>query len=246
MSDLELDRPYKRNDKGPKVRLVQEWLCLHDIQVKLDGEFGPATEGAVKLFQQRSGLEQDGVVGPLTFSTLIRPMTDAIQTLPIGNGDLGGVVVLYAHQHLKSQPQEVGGENMGPWVRLYMNGLEGPPAKWCAGFACYVLKQACDTIGAPLPLQPSYSCDELANRAKQRGIFLAGGATLDHSPLKPGSLFLNRKTPTDWYHTGIVTHVNGESFQTIEGNTNEDGSAEGFEVCERVRPYGSRDFVLIH
>ena len=246
MSDVELDRSYKRDDKGPKVRLIQEWLCLRGVKVKLDGDFGPATEGAVKRFQQDAGLEPDGIVGPLTFATLIRPMTDATQTLPIGDGDLGGVIVLYARRHLQSHPQEVGGENNGPWVRLYMNGLEGPAAKWCAGFACYVIKQACDTVGVPLPLQCSYSCDELAHRAKQRGLFLSGGHGVDHSPLTPGSLFLNRRTPTDWFHTGIVTRVDDESFQTIEGNTNEGGGAEGFEVCERVRPYGPRDFVLIH
>jgi len=246
MSDVELDRVYKRGDQGPKVKLIQEWLSLQGVKVKLDGDFGPATEGAVKAFQQQSGLAQDGVVGPITFATLIQPMTDAMQTLPIGDGDLGGVIVLYARRHLQSHPHEVGGENMGPWVRMYMRGMEGPAARWCAGFVCAVIQQACETVGAPLPVQPSFSCDDLATGAKQRGIFLAGGTGLDHSPLTPGSLFLNRRTPTDWFHTGIVTQVDNESFQTIEGNTNEGGSAEGFEVCQRVRAYGARDFVLIH
>jgi len=33
-------------------------------------------------------------------------------------------------------------------------------------------------------------------------------------------------------------------FQTIEGNTNDDGSREGYEGCQRVRGYASKDFIV--
>lgn len=245
MSDLELDRDYKRKDQGPKVKLIQEWLCLNGLQVKLDGDFGPATEAAVKLFQTNSKLTPDGVVGPKTFARLIRPMTRALNPIPAANGSLGQLVVLYARQHATNAPREIGGENRGPWVRLYMGGNEGTEWAWCAGFACFVLKQACTTLAASLPIQPSFSCDEIAKSAQQRDIFLAGAAGADHARLTPGSFFLNRKTAGDWVHTGIVTHVESEAFQTIEGNTNDEGSREGYEVCQRVRPFGARDFILI-
>ena len=39
----------------------------------------------------------------------------------------------------------------------------------------------------------------------------------------------------DWTHTGIVTKVEGKMVHTIEGNTNDEGSREGFEVCQRIR-----------
>ena len=37
----------KRGDEGERVKVLQEWLCLNDRRVSIDGEFGPATEAAV-------------------------------------------------------------------------------------------------------------------------------------------------------------------------------------------------------
>ena len=53
MSELELDKNYEKGMEGDKVKLIQEWLCLHGFYVSIDGDFGPATEQAVKDFQQR-------------------------------------------------------------------------------------------------------------------------------------------------------------------------------------------------
>ncbi|MGH8565940.1 MAG: hypothetical protein ACREXW_18380 [Gammaproteobacteria bacterium] len=33
--------------------------------------------------------------------------------------------------------------------------------------------------------------------------------------------------------------------RTIEGNTNDDGSREGYEVCARTRDYNEMDFIKI-
>jgi hypothetical protein len=61
----------------------------------------------------------------------------------------------------------------------------------------------------------------------------------------PGSFFLVRNAPTDWTHTGIVVNASDETFKTIEGNTNDDGSREGYEVCARTRGYSNMDFIKI-
>jgi len=35
------------------------------------------------------------------------------------------------------------------------------------------------------------------------------------------------------------------SFATIEGNSNEEGSSNGFEACARQRGYDKKDFIRI-
>src|ERR1700739_1357092 len=56
-----------RGSEGRQVKLLQK--ALH---VKVDGIFGPETEGAVVMFQKRQGLEADGIVGPRTKAALSR------------------------------------------------------------------------------------------------------------------------------------------------------------------------------
>lgn len=245
MKELTLDRTYRRDVAGPRVRPIQEWLSLHGFAVVPDGDFGPATEAAVRAFQAKRRLKKDGVVGGKTWAALIRPMTDALAPIAPGRRSLGALVVAYARQHLRSAPREVGGQNAGPWVRLYMDGCEGKDWPWCAGFACFVVKQACDARGDPHPVRFSVSCDSLAASARERGRFLSEKERAETGGLKPGALFLNRRTPTDWVHTGIVIGVGPDTIETIEGNTNDEGSREGYEVCRRMRGYAGKDFVRI-
>jgi peptidoglycan hydrolase-like protein with peptidoglycan-binding domain len=191
MSDQQLQKPLRRGDKQGQVKLIQEWLSLHGHHVAIDGDFGPATEEAVKEFQRASGVGITGIVDGDTFGRLIAPMTAAVASLP-GNGrSLGELVVAYAMQHLAQHPLEIGGQNRGPWVRLYMDGNEGQPWAWCAGFACFCLKRACETLRESVPVTPSFSCDTLAAAAKAKGKFVgrdkAGPAVSSWSVTPPAT-----------------------------------------------------------
>ena len=47
----------------------------------------------------------------------------------------------------------------------------------------------------------------------------------------------------DFYHVGVVDEVTPEAFSTVEGNSNDDGSADGHEVARRWRGFGGKAFV---
>jgi hypothetical protein len=126
-----------------------------------------------------------------------------------------------------------------------MDGNEGPDWPWCAGFAGFILKQACRALQTPPPFKTSVSCDVLAEEAQKKGIFLPEAEAKKRELITPGSLFLVRRTPTDWVHTGIVVKAGEAVFQAIEGNTNDEGSREGYEVCKRTRGYEKKDFIII-
>lgn len=240
----------KRGDRGKQVKLVQEWLCLHGILVDIDGDkhgggFGPATEAAVREFQNRLiHTKVDGVVDEKTMNALLRPLNDAMAPVaPAANAGL--TICRTAQRHLAMHPREVGGQNMGPWVRAYMDGHEGREFAWCAGFACTVLKQAFEAHGQKPPFPKTYSCDSLARMNGSRLVRPSNGIAARNAGLRPGAVFLIRRTETDWTHTGIVTNFHDNYFNTIEGNSNDEGSREGHELCARMRGYSRKDFIPV-
>jgi len=245
MKEMVLAKELKKKAKGKTVRLVQEWLSLHGFHLAADGDFGPATEYAVKQFQKKKKLKEDGIVGQGTFEQLILPMTTALKPIAPGRRTPGQLVIAYAKQHLKQHPVEIGGQNKGPWVRLYMKGNEGLEWPWCAGFVSFILTQAYGSLNISLPIKTSFSSDILATNAKEKEKFLAESQIQEKALIKAGSIFLNRRVTNDWVHTGIVLKAEEEFFHTIEGNTNDEGSREGYEVCQRIRGYKKKDFIMI-
>ena len=55
----------KKGDKGTQVKRLQQFLnwCIN-AKLTVDGSFGDKTEKAVKAFQKKYGLTQDGLFGP--------------------------------------------------------------------------------------------------------------------------------------------------------------------------------------
>jgi hypothetical protein len=250
MSELELAVTLQRGDTGFDVQRVQEWLTLGGSRLQIDGQFGPATEDAVKKYQSTVGVPTDGTVTPALFALLVAPMKAALATIAPAGRSLPLLAVAYAEQHLAQHPREVGGNNRGPWVRLYMGGHDGPRWRWCAGFACYCLGQAAQGLGVPLPIQASYSCSVLGDRARAAGTLLDGDDPTTRGALTPGSLFLVRGASEEWQHTGIVAGVGTGSFATVEGNSSENGGSDDYEVCSNTRGWTdaagvARDFILI-
>lgn len=238
--------PIKRGAKNMQVKRVQEWLNFHGVgRPAMDSEFGPATELCVKQFQKKKGLPVTGVVDKATFDRLVAPMRAALKPIPANGKSLNQLIVAYARQHIKQRPRELGGQNRGPWVRLYMDGQDGDGQLWCAGFATFPIKQAAEQLHKDMPVLRSFGVANIANDAKAKHHFLAMPGAGERKKIKPGSLFLERGGPTGFLHCGIVTGVNGDTMATIEGNSNEGGSSNGFEALARTRGFKAMDFALV-
>ena len=72
----------QRGSSGPDVALVQTWLngirdsCTWHAALTVDGKFGANAEKAVREFQLRYGLKEDGKVGANTWIVLYARFAD--------------------------------------------------------------------------------------------------------------------------------------------------------------------------
>jgi hypothetical protein len=64
--------PIKKGAKGDLVVWAQEHLISAGYRLGVDGGFGPTTRRAVLGFQRARGLTADGIIGPETWSALLR------------------------------------------------------------------------------------------------------------------------------------------------------------------------------
>ena len=61
----------KPGDTGAQVKVLQRALAsLGFSTAKIDGQYGPATQAAVKRFQRSARLTANGIVGPTTLTAL--------------------------------------------------------------------------------------------------------------------------------------------------------------------------------
>ena len=251
LKELSISNTQKRFGSNVKkeVEKIQSWLTLFALQnpnagtaTGIDGDFGPATEQAVINFQKAHGLQQTGIVDQNLFSILTTPLKKAFENTIQGNG-LRELVVNTAKNHAQNNPYELvikNQSNSGPWVRSYMDGNEGSSWFWCMGFAQMIIDQATSIQGKNFKnLMPlTYSCDTVGSTGLQKKI-LTRYQTARNNPslIQPGDLFLLQKSTYDWYHTGIVIGVHGDVIETIEGNTNAEGSSNGNAVLNKIRNF---------
>jgi peptidoglycan hydrolase-like protein with peptidoglycan-binding domain len=250
--ELLIKPPQQKNgtaNNKKDIEKIQSWLNLFAMQnpssgtaTDIDGDYGPATEKAVVNFQKANNLSQTGIVDQVLFDLLTLPLKKAFEN-PITGTDLRQLVLNVAKNHLINHPFELvihNQSNTGPWVRSYMDGNEGTPWFWCMGFVQAILDQAASIQGKNFKtLMPlTYSCDSVGTTGIQKKL-LTRYQTARTNPglILPGDIFLIQKTPNDWFHTGIVTAIHGDVIETIEGNTNSDGSHNGNAVMNRIRNF---------
>ncbi len=232
------------------VKRVQEWLNIHGFVTPVDSDFGNSTADQLKAFQAKGNRVATGMLDQETWALLTAPMRRALA--PIEHGSVPSIedaVLRVGRQHINELPVEIGGNNRGPWVRLYMQGQEGEKQRWCAGFVCFIVAQAARDLGINVPFQRQVGVDDLVKDAKASGRFISETEVSDvmkrRSKLRPGRIFVVRASPTDWNHAGFVLALNDQTFETLEGNTGGDGGTDGPNARQGNRSYPKKDFLRL-
>ena len=134
------------------------------------------------------------------------------------------------------QIEEPKGSNKGPMVNEYLKsvGLD-PGYAWCQAFVYWCYLQAAKAAGIECPVVRSAGVKDCWSRtATNKKIFILM-ALAKHDLVAPGDqvilLFKNGG------HTCLVEKIEGDVIHTIEGNSNTDGSREGYEVTRHQRHF---------
>lgn len=117
------------------------------------------------------------------------------------------------------------GSNWGHPVQDYLAvvGINFP-ASWCMGFVCWCFKKAAEDLNQPpLGYRSGGVLDMWSHYVKNQ-------VTIPQI----GDIFI-MDFGQGHGHTGIVERTDDTYIYTIEGNTNDTGSREGYEVCRRRR-----------
>lgn len=115
-------------------------------------------------------------------------------------------------------------DNTGPMEKYLQAVGLGPGYSWCMGFVYWCVAQACKEGGLVNPLVKTGGVLRQWNEVPKR-------YKITKDP-KPGDIFI-MDFGKGQGHTGFVTKVEGDRIFTIEGNSNDDGSREGYEVCRK-------------
>lgn len=117
------------------------------------------------------------------------------------------------------------GSNWGEHVQKYLLsvGIDFA-ASWCMAFVYWCVNEACKEAGVANPLIKTGGVLRQWNEINKK--FRVTGAP------QPGDIAI-MDFGKGLGHTFLVTKVEGDRVFTIEGNSNDDGSREGYEVCKK-------------
>lgn len=134
------------------------------------------------------------------------------------------------------------GSNWGHPVQDYLASVDIHfQASWCMAFVYWCVDGAAKQLGLDNPLVKTGGVLAEFSGAKSRGI-----GFMDLESIQPGDIFI-MDLGHGLGHTGFVTDVSDDTgksvdkttiikmIKTIEGNTNDTGSREGYEVARRSR-----------
>ena len=178
---------------------------------------------AVRRFYPRVlGIDGDFGAGSTRAFNAFRAASDPLADL-----------VMVAHTQIGVQEDPIG-SNDGPFVDLYQDDNGGDHGEsWCADFVCECLRWLLNNK----PNAPKFPA------AKTRAAWGFGPyADAIHGArvIRPGDAGFSQPQRNDiveytFSHVGIVVDFTDGVLHAIEGNTNSDGSANGYEVIQHPR-----------
>lgn len=117
------------------------------------------------------------------------------------------------------------GSNAGPEVEIYLKSVGlGKGYSWCMAFVYWCVLQASLKEKTANPLFKTAGVLHQFNKSQKLVVLKP----------QPGDIFI-MEFGKGLGHTGIIEKVVGSIIHTIEGNSNNKGSREGYEVCQRKR-----------
>lgn len=120
-----------------------------------------------------------------------------------------------------------GHKNTGKQVEKYLASVGlGPGFSWCMAFVYWCHQQAAEAMGRKALMFKTGGVLEQWHQRKDQY-----RATFPQA----GDVFI-MDFGKGLGHTGIVEKVEEDVIHSIEGNSNDQGSREGYEVCRRTRP----------
>lgn len=115
------------------------------------------------------------------------------------------------------------GSNWGKHVEKYLKSVGiSVPSPWCMGFIYWCVNEASKEMNLPNPLKKTGGVMDQWNSSKHLRVT---------TPQK-GDIFI-MDFGGGKGHTGFVTSVVNDKINTVEGNSNDEGSREGYEVCRK-------------
>lgn len=219
----------KKGDKGTEVKQLQRRLVQRGYRVDVDGDFGAQTYNAVRAFQAQNldqhgqPLTVDGTVGPLTWWSLTHPkpalkppsavVYERMPPASLGGSPRGRAALAVAIREMKAGAGEIGGDNRGPFVRKYLNGIVPEGNSWCASFVSFCYSRHKRGI----PFDYTVGARDLLRQLRSRGWAHAPGS--GYEP-EPGDIVVWWRVRADGWqgHVGLVHQLKDGMLYTIEGN----------------------------
>src|SRR5262249_38743819 len=108
---------------------------------------------------------------------------------------------------------EEGGDNRGPWVRKYLNGLAEEGNSWCAGFVSWCYSQS----PTGCPFNYTVGARDILRQFKKKG--WAHEPESGYEPKYGDVVVWWREQLAGWKgHVGLVHQLRDGMLYTIEGN----------------------------